>query len=134
MDPQRSATLRANRGIVGNANQGGWRQVTIISQERWQQVVSQLPAPVAPGARRANLMVSGIDLEGTRDRVLHIGWCRLRIRGETRPCERMDEAAPGLRDLLRSRWGGGAFAEVLDDGNVAIGDSVSWEPPESCDR
>jgi hypothetical protein len=34
MDPAERATLVAGRGIVGNANQGGKRQVTIVSRER----------------------------------------------------------------------------------------------------
>ena len=32
MDPVSRATLVADRGITGNANQGGRRQVTIIEQ------------------------------------------------------------------------------------------------------
>jgi MOSC domain-containing protein YiiM len=126
MDPRPSATLLAERGLVGNANQGGFRQVTIISRERWHEVVSQLPEAVGPEARRANLLVSGINLEQSSERILRVGPCRLRIRGETRPCEQMDEACPGLRDLLRPHWGGGAFAQVLDDGEIAVGDEVTW--------
>ena len=73
-------------------------------------------------------MVSGIALAETRERVLRVGACRLRVGGETRPCERMDEALPGLRGAMRRNWGGGVFAEVLDDGEIAVGDEVEWEP------
>lgn len=61
--------------------------------------------------------------------MLRVGPCRLRIRGETRPCERMDEAHRGLRAALGDHWGGGAYAEVLDDGAIAVGDAVTWELP-----
>lgn len=126
MDTQTRATLVAGQGLEGNANQGGKRQVTIISAERWAEMMQQLGAPVDPAARRANLMVSGLSLLESRNRILQIGACRLRILGETRPCERMDEAWPGLREIMKKDWGGGAFAEVLDSGKIAVGDSVSW--------
>jgi MOSC domain-containing protein YiiM len=28
---------------------------------------------------------------------------------------------------MRERWGGGAFAEVLEGGEIRIGDGVEWE-------
>ena len=61
MDPVTTATLDA-RGLLGNANRGGRRQVTLISRERWDAVVESLAVPVEPSTRRANLMVAGIDL------------------------------------------------------------------------
>ena len=51
---------------------------------------------------------------------------RVRINGETRPCERMEDAHPGLQEMMRDRWGGGAFAEVIDGGEIRVGDSVRW--------
>lgn len=126
MDPIERATLRANKGLVGNANQGGKRQVTIIEKEVWESLMAQLGASLEPSARRANLMVSGIRLADSRHRILQIGNCRIRIYGETKPCERMDEAWPGLQELMRDNWQGGAFGEVLDDGEIAIGNPVGW--------
>src|SRR5262245_28013526 len=82
MDPVDRATLVAGRGIKSNANQGGKRQVTIIARERWDAVCAGLAADVEPALRRANLLVSGIDLERTNGRVLRIGAVRIRIFGE----------------------------------------------------
>jgi MOSC domain-containing protein YiiM len=127
MDPVSNTTLVTGRGLVGNADQGRRRQVTLIERERWEQLMQQLNASVSPAARRANLMVSGISLARTRDRILRVGPCRLRIAGETKPCERMDEALPGLRRAMAADWGGGVFAEVLADGDITIGDDVTWE-------
>ena len=129
MDPAEDADLRRGAGIAGNANQGGWRQVTIIAAADWDRAVEALGAAVDPGERRANLLVSGIALAHTRGRVLRVGGRRLRVRGETRPCERMDDAAPGLRAALDPEWRGGVFAEVLDDGPIRVGDPVAWAEP-----
>ncbi|MDX1524427.1 MAG: MOSC domain-containing protein [Anaerolineae bacterium] len=127
MDPARQASLVAGKGIAGNANQGGKRQVTIISKEKWEGVMAQLGLDLDPSTRRANLMISGgIDLAESRHKVLKIGNCRVRIYGETKPCELMDMAAHGLQAALRPNWGGGAFAEILDDGKIAVGDKVEW--------
>ena len=126
MDSVSTGTLVAGRGLVGNADQGRRRQVTLIEQEVWEDLMRQLNASISPAARRANLLVSGIHLAQSQGRVLRVGACRLRIRGETRPCERMDEALDGLRSALAVDWGGGGFAEVLEGGEIAVGDEVVW--------
>jgi MOSC domain-containing protein YiiM len=127
MDPVAHATLEAGRGLVGSANYGGRRHVTIITVERWAELMSLLPAAVDPSARRANLLVSGIDLIESRGRTLLVGGCRLRVGGETRPCERMEEASPGLQEAMRARWGGGAWAVVDIGGEIYPGDPVRWD-------
>jgi MOSC domain-containing protein YiiM len=127
MDDRIAATLVAGRGLAGNANQGGSRQVTIVSRERWETLTSALGASIDPKARRANLLVSDIDFERMRGRVLRVGACRLRINGETRPCEVMEAAHPGLQEAMSPQWGGGAYAEVVDGGEIKVGDRVEWE-------
>lgn len=52
MDAVQLAELVAERGIVGNANQGGRRQATIIEQEAWQTMMQKLSADISPAARR----------------------------------------------------------------------------------
>ncbi|MBN1219286.1 MAG: MOSC domain-containing protein [Anaerolineae bacterium] len=126
MNPVEKATLKAHHGLVGNAHQGGKRQVTLIEQEIWQALMAQLGASLPPSARRANLLLSGVRLANTRKRVLLIGDCRIRIWGETRPCELMDETLPGLREAMAHNWSGGVFGEVLDNGEIAVGDPVGW--------
>lgn len=127
MDPRPSAVLRANRGIVGNANQGGRRQVTILSAEQWEAHMHALDASADPSTRRANVLVRGIELANSRGRVLRIGNVRIQVAGETKPCHQMDEALPGLQAVMRPQWGGGAFGIVLDDGEISIGDAVTWD-------
>ncbi len=130
MDGSLLASMRADRGLVGKANQGGRRQVTILSAERWAAHMEALGATLDPSVRRANLLVRGIPLEDARGRVLCVGSVRLRIAGETKPCHQMDEVFPGLQAVMRPSWGGGAFAVVLNDGAIAVGDDVRWEQSE----
>ena len=104
-----------------------------MEQERWQALMEAVGASLPPATRRANLLLSGIPLAQSRKRILHIGTCRIRILGETKPCERMEEACPGLQRAMYDHWGGGAFGEVLDDGEIAVGDLVYWGDTASAD-
>jgi MOSC domain-containing protein YiiM len=133
MDLVEHATLEAGRGLVGSANYGGRRHVTIISVERWAELSEAVGADIDPVVRRANLLVSGIDLTESRNRTLLVGGCRLQIGGETRPCERMEEAHAGLQEAMRPRWGGGAWATVEVGGEIKNGDPVSWADPLRAD-
>ena len=127
MDPVETARLVAGKGIVGNANQGGRRQVTIVSNRHWGEVTAPLGDVPDPRLRRANLLVSDIDFHDARGKILKIGSVRVRIYGETRPCEQMEDAVPGLQGAMSVPWGGGAFGEILDDGDISVGDSVELQ-------
>ena len=127
MDKAVEGQLVAGQGLVGNADQGGRRQVTLIEAEVWEALSREFGRAVDPAFRRANLLVRGISLKETKDRVVCIGSSRIRIHGETRPCELMDEALPGLREALPPDWRAGAFGEVLVGGRIAVGDTVAWQ-------
>ena len=127
MDPATKGELIQGKGLAGNVDRSRRRQVTLLSREIWERVMTELGGTLDPSARRANLLVHGVDLANTRGRVLRIGLARVRIGGETTPCERMDEAMPGLKAALRPGWGGGVFGEVLEGGAIEIGDVVEWE-------
>jgi MOSC domain-containing protein YiiM len=128
MDAVPEAHVEVGRGLVGNADRSQRRQVTLLEAEAWHRLMTELDgADVDPSARRANLLVSGVALANTRDRVVRIGTVRLRINGETTPCERMDEALPGLQKAMRADWGAGAFAQVLTAGTLRVGDPIVWD-------
>ncbi|MGE0594385.1 MAG: MOSC domain-containing protein [Vicinamibacterales bacterium] len=127
MDDTSEAQLVAGRGMRGNADQGGRRQLTILGREGWDALAREIGQPLDAAERRANLVVSGLNLAHSRGRILLVGEVRLRINGETRPCERMDDVAPGLQAAMRRGWAGGAYGEVLDSGVIRVGDEVRWE-------
>ena len=127
MDARESATLIEGKGVDGSVGRSSRRQVTIIEREVWDALMRETGSQAPPSTRRANLMISGVALADTRKRILHIGSTRLEIAGETKPCERMEEAVPGLREAMYPDWRGGAFAKVLTGGPIRVGDPVDWE-------
>ena len=127
MDPAQAVTLVEGQGIESDANRGrSKRQVTVIEKEVFDRIGTSLP-DVEPSMRRANVMVSGLRLKETRGQVLTLGGVRIRIFGETRPCERMDAQVQGLTAALDPDWNGGVFGVVLDDGEIRVGDGATLE-------
>jgi MOSC domain-containing protein YiiM len=129
MDPVDEVTMVENGGIENDANFGrSKRQVTVIEKEIFDAIAKDLPN-VTPSMRRANVMVSGIELNKTRDQILTLGDVRILIHGRTRPCERMDAQLPGLTAALDPEWYGGAYGVVLNDGAIRLGDPASFGAP-----
>jgi hypothetical protein len=58
MDPRDRARLVAGRGLVGNADQSGVRQVTLIARERWEELAARIGAALNPAERWANLLIA----------------------------------------------------------------------------
>jgi MOSC domain-containing protein YiiM len=124
------ANLVTGKGLTEDVSFSGRRQVTIIEREKWLAVTEKLNTDLPPESRRANLLVSGINLEETKGRILKIGACRIQISGETKPCAAMDAKLPGLKNALKPNWNGGAFGKVLVGGKIFVGDKVGWEKTE----
>ncbi|MFN2442284.1 MAG: MOSC domain-containing protein [Thermoanaerobaculia bacterium] len=127
MDAVEEATLVVGSGVEGSADQGGRRQITVLDEAAWQRACRDAGAEVDPKKRRANVLVRGVELEGTQGKVLRIGSCHILIHGETRPCNLMDEMQPGLRSAMGPEWRGGVYGEILDAGQIRIGDEVEVE-------
>jgi len=101
------------------------RQVTIVSHESWKEACAVLDTDIPWTARRANILIEGIELKETIGRFLHIGDAVLEIINETTPCKVMDDAHLGLMDALRPRWRGGVLGKVIVEGQIEVGDDVS---------
>ncbi|ADH99434.1 MOSC domain-containing protein [Salisediminibacterium selenitireducens] len=131
MDEAAHVTAYANSGLKGNADQRGKRQVTILEKENWVAAMAELNGDLDPSRRRANLLVSGISLKDSRLKTLEIGNTRIQIYGETKPCEQMDAALPGLKDTLNKEWRGGVYGVILNDGEIHLGDPVTFIESQS---
>jgi MOSC domain-containing protein YiiM len=122
MDHVEEGRLVAGRGVAGSADQGGWRQITIISEESWRDATAELGKDVDPSLRRANVMVRGIDLQNSRGKKLQLGDCIINIRGENLPCRLMNE----MQRPLRPHWRAGVFGEIAEEGTIRAGDPVRF--------
>ncbi len=127
MDSAAEATLVAGQGVAGSVDRSRRRQVTLLESEAWAACMTELGVDNDPALRRANILLSGVQLADTRGRVLIVGETRLAIGGELTPCERMDEVTPGLKAALGLKWRGGVFAQVVAGGVIRVGDAVAWE-------
>ena len=126
------AAAIAGQGLEGDHAVGGSRQVTLLSAEAWRDACAQLGQDLPPELRRANLLLSGVELP-ERGSQLRVGPVVIEIRGETRPCELLD--APGRVGLcaaLRPARRGGVYGEISTGGALRVGDEVHVDhaPPE----
>lgn len=112
------------QGLAGDHPRNPHRAVTLLSQQSWQEAAAPFGGQLRPETRRANLLIAG-DLSGTIGRRLQIGETELLIRGETTPCDRMNEARAGLRKMLSVQMRGGVFGPVVKGGLIRVGDRVN---------
>ena len=118
--------LIAGAGQEGAVMRGGKRQVTLLDQARWQDTIKDLGADLPPITRRADLLVAGLDLANSKGRKIRLGPTLLLVHGETVPCETMEEACPGLKAAMVPDWRGGIYCEILEGGEVRVGDALSF--------
>ena len=115
----------AGVGLAGDHRRNPSRAVTLLSIEAWEEAMAATGAGLPPRARRANLVVRGLDLGSLVGTRLCIGGAEMVVRGETVPCERMDLQRAGLQEALRPAMRGGVFGPVERSGRIRLGDAVS---------
>jgi MOSC domain-containing protein YiiM len=136
--PARLAPLRCvdhahvdDAGLRGDHARPGKRAVTLIQAEHLAVIAALAGLDhVAPETLRRSLMVSRINLVAFRGRPLRVGGALLRVTGPCAPCSRM-EAALGPGGYTAMRGHGGWCAEVLQPGEIRLGDPVSAAVPEA---
>jgi MOSC domain-containing protein YiiM len=101
------------------------RQVSVIAQEDWDIVCSELGTKLHWTTRKANIMVSGVDLVDSIGDVLKIGNFYIEITGKMLSGSSMDEQFLGLKDALAKDWRSGVVGKVLNDGFINENDLVT---------
>lgn len=113
------------RGARASAKVTRKRQVSLIEADCVSTAMAEAGALLDWSDLRRNLLVEGVRLprvEGTR---VQVGDSLvLEITCECDPCERMDALHGGLRAAMTPDWRGGFCGRVIEDGEIAVGDSI----------
>ena len=124
------AEVTVEAGIGGDARgRKSRRQVTILFEDDWNDAVAETGGALDWTERRANLLVTGMRCPGEEGGTFGIGDVRLEVVMETEPCDLMESKRAGLRQALTPDWRGGVCCRVLSDGNIRVGDAVSYSKP-----
>lgn len=139
MEKSQSATISTEIGLLGDCKGSKFpeRQITILAIEDWKATLALLDSiDLDWTVRRANLLVSGIVLPRGRGSKIAIGDVVVEVRGQTSPCQQMENAQKGLRKALSGDWRGGVSCRVVSGGEIRIGDNIKTivEFPETIIR
>ena len=127
MEERAEGLISVAAGLAGDTKGAKYptRQITVLSLEAWDAALAEIGGPhLAWTARRANLLVAGVELPRAKGAVLSIGSVRLEVTGQTYPCVRMEEAHQGLLKALARDWRGGLTCRVVAGGHIAVGAGV----------
>lgn len=124
----------ADKGIVGNGRyyarvsatirRPGRRQVTLIEREVIAGHAAALGLErIAPGAVRANIETTGVDLVSLIGRKVTVGGAILLFYEARTPCAKMDRICAGLRRAMENQKQG-VLAQVVQSGSIRVGDPV----------
>ena len=112
------------RGLEGDRARRGKRALTLIQAEHLA-VIAALSGheTIDPMLLRRNLVVSGLNLAGFRDKRLGIGGAVVELTVPAHPCSRMEEVL-GHGGYTAMRGHGGMCASVVTPGEITLGAPV----------
>ncbi len=128
-----SVRALAGRGLDGDryalgsgtfSGNSGQRDVTLIEAEALDHFVRDYSHPLDPAQTRRNLLTRGVRLNELVGCDFIIGAVRMRGLRLCEPCAHLARltSAPVLPGLIRR---GGLYAQILQDGELAVGDPIS---------
>jgi MOSC domain-containing protein YiiM len=116
--------LEGNRYFFDDAPPG--RAVTLIAAEAVESMEHEHGIALEPGATRRNVVTRGIDVNALVGKRFRIGDVECEGVELCEPCEHLQSMTkPGIIKGLVHR--GGLNADLLSDGEIAVGDSVTVE-------
>ena len=126
----------AGRGLEGDryahgvgtfSERPGARDVTLIETEALAEFAREYNHVLEPAESRRNLLTQGVRLNELVGREFTVGAVALRGLRLCEPCTHLARltSAPVLPGLVRR---GGLYAEVLNDGDLAVGDLIEIAP------
>lgn len=126
------ALARAGRGLEGDryaagvgtfSGRPGGRDVTLIETEALREFNHDYGERLDPAQTRRNLLTQGVRLNDLVGREFLVGAVRLRGLRLCEPCTHLARltTASVLPGLVHR---GGLYAEVLADGELAVGDAI----------
>lgn len=123
-----TAVVETGRGIVGDRYHGTrHRHVTVQSATSLAAAEESYGAPVRAEATRRNLTVSEGEVPSRPGSLIRVGPVLLEVVRVAAPCKLLDDTiGPDAQAALRRR--AGSVCRVLEGGDIAVGDEVSWEP------
>jgi MOSC domain-containing protein YiiM len=119
------ADVTVEDGIIGGPKPSANRGMTLLALDKWNDALREAGADLHWHARRANVLLDGVDLPSLIGRRIRLGEVELLIGGETKPCPRMDEAHPGLQEVMRPDCRGGVYGRILTPGKIKAGDPLT---------
>ncbi len=121
------AAVATDGSLDGDHGDGGRRGITLLSARQWREVTNELGADLPWQTRRANILVDCDRLGHLIGHTIRVGAVTVRIHAETTPCAIMNEFHPGLQAALAPDCRAGVYGQVLDGGDIAVGDTVALE-------
>ena len=125
-----SARAEVGVGLIGDrfkSTHSTKRQVTLIQAEHIDALRSILNNPkITPESLRRNIVVKGVNLLSLKDKKFRIGDAILATTGLCHPCSRM-EVNLGKGGYNAMRGHGGITAQVINNGEIRLGDHVYFE-------
>ena len=124
--------IEENRRYFGRVSrstgQPSRRQISLIEREQIVEHAAELGLPsIPPGAVRANIETTGMDLPSLIGQEVGVGGAVLFFYEARTPCAKMDLLCAGLRERME-HGRQGVLAEVRKSGAIRVGDTIRPRP------